>query len=76
MLDNVDWVPTGAIYEVGGGPVGEPFVLPEGFAPERHAFLKRFPSAAAGITSVLGEMESIATGLGTLSKGPRPLLIP
>ena len=69
VLDDVDWVPTGAIYEVGGGPVGEPFVLPEGFAPARHALLEGFPSAAAGISSMLGEIEHIATGLGTLSKG-------
>ena len=69
VLDEVDWVPTGAIYEVRGGPVGEPFVLPEGFAPARHALVERFPSAAAGVRSVLGEMERIATGLGTLSRG-------
>src|SRR5271165_6565717 len=69
VLDDIDWIPTGAIYEVRGGPVGEPFVLPESFAPARHALLERFPSAAAGISSALGEMERIATGLGTLSKG-------
>jgi phytoene dehydrogenase-like protein len=69
VLDDIDWIPTGAIYEVRGGPLGEPFVLPEGFAPTRHALLERLPSAAAGISSVLGEMERIATGLGTLSKG-------
>jgi hypothetical protein len=49
--------------------VDERFVLPEGFAQARHALLERFPSARAAIGSVLGEMERIATGLGTLSKG-------
>jgi hypothetical protein len=39
VLDDVDWVPKGAIYELRGGPVGEAFVLPEGFAPARHALL-------------------------------------
>lgn len=69
VLDDIDWIPTGAIYEVRGGPVGAPSVLPEGFAPARHALLEGFPSAAAGVRSVLGEMERIATGLGTLSEG-------
>ena len=35
ILDAVEWVPTGAIYEVRGGPVGQPFVLPDGFAMAR-----------------------------------------
>lgn len=69
VLDAVEWVPTRAVYEVRGGPVGEPFVLPEGFAEARYALVERFPSAAAGIGSVLGDMERIATGLGRLSRG-------
>jgi phytoene dehydrogenase-like protein len=69
VLNDVEWVPTGAIYEVRGGPLGEPFVLPEAFGKARHALVERFPSAATGIDSVLGDMERIAIGLGTLSKG-------
>ena len=69
VLDQVEWVPTGAIYEVRGGPVGEPFALPEGFVPAQRALVERFPSAAAGIGAVLGEMERVAIGLGTLSRG-------
>jgi phytoene dehydrogenase-like protein len=69
VLDDVDWVPTGALYEVRGGPVGEPFVLPIGFRHARSALEGRFPSAGAGIDSVLGDMERIATGLGILTKG-------
>ena len=69
VLDEVEWVPTRAIYDVRGGPVGKPFVLPERFAQAQDALIDRFPSARAGIVSVLREMESIATGLGTLSKG-------
>ena len=71
VLDAVEWVPTGAIYEVRGGPVGGPFVLPEGFAQARHALSDRFPSARASIGSVLGDMERIASGLGILSRGRR-----
>jgi phytoene dehydrogenase-like protein len=69
VLDAVEWVPIGQIYEVRGGPIGAPFVLPEGFAQARHALVERFPSAAIGIGSVLGEMQRVATALGALSKG-------
>ena len=69
VLDQVEWIPTGAVYEVRGGPIGEPFVLPDSFAQARRALLERFPSARAGISSVLSEMERISKALGTLSKG-------
>jgi len=69
VLDAVQWVPTGPLYEVRGGPVGEPFVLPDDFAAAREALSARFPLAAAGVNRVLGDMERIATGLGTLSQG-------
>jgi len=31
VLDAVEWVSTGPLYEARGGPLGEPVVLPEGF---------------------------------------------
>lgn len=68
ILDAVEWVPTGAIYEVRGGPVGQSFVLPDGFAMARAALADRFPSAKSGIAAVLGDMERITVGLGTLSR--------
>jgi phytoene dehydrogenase-like protein len=71
VLDRVEWVSTNAIYEVRGGPVREPLVLPEGFANARRALVERFPSSLPGIASVLGDMEHLATSLGTLSKGRR-----
>jgi hypothetical protein len=46
-----------------------PFGLPEGFAAARAALLARFPSAGAGIATILGDAERIATGLGVLSRG-------
>lgn len=73
VLDQVEWVPTGSLYEVRGGPVGEPFVLPEGLGSARKALTERFPAARAGIGSVLGDMEQIAAGLGVLSRGGRVL---
>ena len=69
VLDAVDWVPTGAIYEVRGGPVGQPFVLPHGFAAARAALADRYPSAKPAIAAVLGDMERISAALGTLSRG-------
>jgi phytoene dehydrogenase-like protein len=69
VLDAVEWVPTGGLYEVRGGPVGAPFALPEGFAAARAALLARFPAARAGIETILREAEEIAMGLGVLSRG-------
>lgn len=69
VLDAVEWVPTGPIYEVRGGPVGQPFVLPHGFAAAQAALGDRYPSAKPAIAAVLGDMERITAGLGTLSRG-------
>jgi phytoene dehydrogenase-like protein len=69
VLNAVEWVPTGPIYEVRGGPVGQPFILPDGFPAARTALVERFPSAKPGVTTVLGDMERLAVGLGTLSRG-------
>ena len=63
VLDAVEWVPTGSIYEVRGGPVGQPFVLPDGFAAARSALTERFPSSKAGIAAAL----SCFTGAALLS---------
>ncbi len=37
VLNEVQWVPTGSLYEVRGGPVGAPFTLPESFGAARLA---------------------------------------
>jgi phytoene dehydrogenase-like protein len=69
LIDAVQWVPTGSLYEVRGGPVGAPFSLPEGFAAARQALGERFASARPAFESVLGDMEHIVHGVGTLSRG-------
>jgi len=76
VLDAVEWVPTGDFYEVRGRPLGEPFVLPDGFAAARQALNARFPSATAGIGAVLGDMERIAAVVGILSQGRAALRNP
>jgi phytoene dehydrogenase-like protein len=68
VLDAVEWVPTGPIYEVRGGPVGQPLVLPDGFATAQAVLADRFPSARSGISSMLGDIERITVGLGTLAR--------
>jgi phytoene dehydrogenase-like protein len=68
VLDDVEWVPTHLLYEVRGGPLGEPFLLPDNFSAARTALTERFPSAKAGIATVLRDMERIAVSLGTLSR--------
>jgi phytoene dehydrogenase-like protein len=69
VLDAVEWVPTGSLYEVRGGPVGAPLLVPDNFAAARDALQARFPAARGGIADILGDAERIATGLGVLSRG-------
>lgn len=68
VLDKVEWVPTGPVFDVRGGPVASPFSLPPGFAAAREALTQRFPEARDGVGSVLGEMEAIAGAIGKLSQ--------
>jgi phytoene dehydrogenase-like protein len=69
VLDAVEWVPTGPIYEVRGGPVVQPFILPESFPAARTALAEHFPAAKPGVEVVLGDMERLTAGLGMLSRG-------
>jgi phytoene dehydrogenase-like protein len=69
MLDKVTWVPAGSVYEARGGPLGVPFLLPDGFDNARAALTERFPALRVGIAEVLADMENISTGLGVLSQG-------
>jgi phytoene dehydrogenase-like protein len=70
VIDAVKWIPSGAFYEARGGPLGQPFVMPDNFDAARRALTVRFPEARAGIHQLLGEMERIASAMGTLSRGP------
>jgi phytoene dehydrogenase-like protein len=69
VLDAVQWIPSGSFYQVRGGPVGAPFMLPDNFAAARQALTQRFPEARDGIDRLLGEMEQIASAAGTRSRG-------
>jgi phytoene dehydrogenase-like protein len=69
VIDAVKWIPAGAFYEARGGPLGQPFTMPDSFDAARRALSERFPEARAGIHQILGEMERIAAAMGTLSQG-------
>jgi phytoene dehydrogenase-like protein len=68
VIDTVKWIPSDALYQVRGGPLAQPFVLPDNFEEARRALTERFPEARAGIQQLLGEMEHIASHASTLSK--------
>ena len=69
VIDAVKWIPAGELYEVRGGPLDRPFMMPDNFDAARRALTQRFPEARAGIDQLLGEMERIASAMGTLSQG-------
>jgi phytoene dehydrogenase-like protein len=69
VIDAVRWIPSGTFYEARGGPLDQPFVLPDNFDAARRALTERFPDARAGIHQLLEEMERIASAMGTLSQG-------
>ncbi|MBI5129275.1 MAG: NAD(P)/FAD-dependent oxidoreductase [Rhodopseudomonas palustris] len=62
--DAVPFVAAGALYEMRGGPLTQPFVLPDDFIGAREALLARFPDARRGIEQLLGEMERLASAVG------------
>jgi phytoene dehydrogenase-like protein len=61
VLDAVKWIPGGAFYEVRGGPLDKPFMMPDNFDAARRALAERFPEARDGIKSVLDDMERLAS---------------
>jgi phytoene dehydrogenase-like protein len=68
VIDAVEWIPAGTFYQARGGPLDRPFVMPDNFDAARRALTERFPEARAGIHRLLGEMERIASAVGTLSQ--------
>jgi phytoene dehydrogenase-like protein len=69
VLDKVTWIAAGDVYEARGGPLGVPFVLPDGFENARAALIDRFPALRIAIGELLSDMERITAGLGALSRG-------
>ncbi len=61
VLDAVKWIPGGGFYEARGGPLREPFAMPDNFDAARRALTERFPDARGGIDSVLDDMQRLAS---------------
>jgi phytoene dehydrogenase-like protein len=68
VLDALTWVPAGALYEVRGGPIDSPLIVPDDSDAARNALIQRFPQARQGIERILGEMQQIAAAAGILSR--------
>ena len=69
VINAVKWIPAGALYQVRGGPVTKPLILPDNFDAARLVLTDRFPTARDSIDRLLGEMEQIASAMGVLSRG-------
>jgi phytoene dehydrogenase-like protein len=61
VLDAVKWIPGGGFYQARGGPLGEPFTMPDNFDAARRTLADRFPQDRGGIDSVLDDMERLAS---------------
>ncbi|MGC1586713.1 MAG: NAD(P)/FAD-dependent oxidoreductase [Rhodomicrobium sp.] len=59
LLDKIAWLPVGDLYTVQGGPIGEPFSLPNGFEAAQQALSERFPGTKDATARVLGKMEGL-----------------
>ena len=43
VIDAVKWIPSGAFYQARGGPLDQPFLMPDDFDAARRALTERFP---------------------------------
>ena len=57
VIDAVKWIASDVLYQVRGGPLAQPFVLPDNFDQARRALTARF-----GLTRVLAMGEEADTG--------------
>lgn len=69
VIDKVTWVPSGDFYQARGGPLAQPFLMPDNFEAARQALAERFPQARQGIDQLLGEMQRIVAAAATVSQG-------
>ncbi|MBR1200484.1 NAD(P)/FAD-dependent oxidoreductase [Bradyrhizobium sp. AUGA SZCCT0158] len=69
VIDAVKWIPSGAFYQARGGPLDQPFLMPDDFDAARRALTERFPEARRGIDQLLGEMQHINGVANRFSQG-------
>ena len=63
VLDELEFLPTGSVHRVRGGPVGESFALPAGFDAAHEALAERFPDKRHAIRDFLNDVERIHDSL-------------
>ena len=68
ILDEIEWLSTGPLYNVSGGPVGDPFTMPAGFGAAHDALAARFPDKSRAIGDFLHEVEQIHDSLWTMKQ--------
>ncbi|MBI1867398.1 MAG: NAD(P)/FAD-dependent oxidoreductase [Methylocystis sp.] len=68
VLDEIEWIATGPLYTVRGGPLVEPFTLPCGFERASDALAGRFPDKSQAIRRFLSEVEHIHDSLWNLAQ--------
>ena len=68
ILDEIEWQTTGPLYNVRGGPLGEPFELPSGFAAAHDALASRFPDKSSAIKNFLQQIEQIHDSLWNIKQ--------
>jgi phytoene dehydrogenase-like protein len=69
VLEPLKWLPAGALYEVRGGPLPSPLLVPDDFDGAREALSSRFPEAREQIARLLCEMKQVASAAGMLTQG-------
>src|SRR3569623_1539878 len=69
ILESLKWSPGGALYEVRGGPLSSPLLVPDNFDGAREALSGRFPEEREKLAQLLCEMEQLASAAGTLTQG-------
>ena len=69
VIDAVKWSPSGAFYEARGGPLDQPFLMPDDFDAAKAALTARFPEARHGIDQLLGEMQTILDVMSRFAQG-------
>ena len=81
MIDAVKWIPAGALYQVRGGPLDQPFLMPDYFDAARAALTRAFPggprrhriNCSARCSASLGVMNQFSQGDDTF-ENPRDSL--
>lgn len=67
LMQDIEWVAIPSLHRIIGGPIGDPFDLPHGFAAAGAAVSDRFPEARGGIARFLGRMEALYDTAGRLN---------